>query len=69
MKENTRLELAKDILAFASILNKFGGESILENQTLFIEVLNEAGFRTQTGKEFTKMGFRNMFQRLTNRER
>ncbi|MGL4523814.1 MAG: hypothetical protein ACRCWQ_14800 [Bacilli bacterium] len=66
---NQKLELAKDIIAFASILSKFGGDNILENQTLLVEALNVAGFRTQTGKEFTKMSFRNMFERLSASDR
>lgn len=66
---NKKLELAKDIAAFASILIKFGHDKCLENQTAFIEVLNEAGFTTVTGKEFTKMGFRKMFERLTPEEK
>ena len=65
----TRLELVKDIVAFASILIKMECDDILANQSLFREVLNEAGFRTTTGKEFSKMSFRNLFSRLSNRER
>ena len=57
-------ELALAIAAFGSILIKFGFEDILENQTLFMEVCNQAGFRTITGKEFNKMSFRQMFARL-----
>lgn len=66
---NKKLELAKDIVAYASLLMKFGGDDIIANQTLFIESLNIAGFKTSTGKEFTKMGFRKMFERLTPEER
>lgn len=64
-----RLELAKDIVATASLLIKLGIDgSILEQQSTFIEFLNEAGFRTVTGKEFTKMSFRQMFARMTPSE-
>ena len=64
-----RLELAKDIVATASLLIKLGIDgSILEQQSTFIEFLNEAGVRTVTGKEFTKMSFRQMFARMTPSE-
>lgn len=66
---NARVELAKDIVSFASVLIKMECDDILANQSLFIEVLNETGFRTSTGKEFTKMSFRNIFSRLTSKER
>ncbi len=57
-------ELAQDIAAFASILVKMGHCDCVENQKLFVEMCNEAGFRTITGKEFTQMSFRQMFGRL-----
>lgn len=62
--EKNKLELVKDIAAFASILIKLQRDDILMNQTLFIEVLNGFGFRTTTGEEFTKMSFRMMIERL-----
>lgn len=64
-----KLELILDICATASILIKFGSCHILENQCLFIAFLNESGFRTVSGKEFNKMNFRQMFDRLTPKER
>lgn len=66
---NKKVELAKDIVAYASLLMKFGGDDLIANQSLFIESLNIVGFRTQTGKEFTKMGFRKMFERMTLEEK
>lgn len=68
-KNNDKLELAKDIIAYASILMKFHGDGLLENQSLFVHSLNIVGFRTQTGKEFTQMSFRKMFERFTPEER
>lgn len=59
-----KTELALDIAAFASILAKTGFEEILLNQKLFVEVCNEAGFRTVRGKQFTQMSFRQMMDRL-----
>lgn len=64
-----KIDLAKDIIATASILIKYERDDILSNQSLFIEFLNELGFRTVTGKEFTKMGFRNMFLRMSEKDR
>jgi hypothetical protein len=67
--KDKKLEVVLDICATASILIKFGSCHILENQSLFIAFLNESGFRTVSGKEFTKMSFRQMFDRLTYKER
>ncbi|AAQ64365.1 anti-sigma70 protein [Vibrio phage KVP40] len=57
-------ELALDIAAYASLLVKMGYDECVTNQKLFVEMCNEAGFRTTTGKEFTQMSFRQMFARL-----
>lgn len=67
--QEQRLELAKDIISYASVMIKMDCDDVLENQSLFIEMINESGFRTVTGKEFTKMSFRNLFQRLNRREK
>ena len=67
--DELRIELAKDIIAYASVLIKMDCDDVLENQTLFIEMLNESGYRTVTGKEFTKMSFRNLFGRLSRKEK
>lgn len=66
---NKKLELAKDIVAYASVLIKFGGDNVVHNQSLFIESLNLVGFQTISGKEFTKMGFRKFFERMTMEEK
>ncbi|MGL6228694.1 MAG: hypothetical protein ACRC3J_05740 [Culicoidibacterales bacterium] len=60
------LELFKDIIATASVLIKFemDGE-ILSTQSNFIAFLNEAGYRTVTGRLFTKMNFRKMIEKFT----
>ncbi|CAL9992254.1 anti-sigma factor [Vibrio phage K567] len=60
-------ELALDIAAYASLLVKMGYCECVENQKLFVEMCNEAGFRTVTGKEFSQMSFRQMFARLPAR--
>lgn len=67
--QEQRLELAKDIISYASVMIKMECDDVLENQSLFIEMINESGFRTVTGKEFTQMSFRNLFQRLNQRDK
>jgi hypothetical protein len=57
-------EIALDIIAFGSICIKCGFDEALMNQRLFVEMVNEAGFRTSRGEEFTYMGFRQMMARL-----
>ncbi|AUR86031.1 anti-sigma factor A [Vibrio phage 1.081.O._10N.286.52.C2] len=62
--KNTTNEIALEIAAFASLLVKLGFDECVENQKLFVEMCNETGIRTSTGKEFTQMSFRQMFARL-----
>lgn len=57
-------ELCKDIFAFGVLLTRFGYDHILENKSLFVATLNEAGFRTTTGKEFTPQSYNIMIDRL-----
>ena len=64
-------ELAKDIFAYAVLLTRFGYEKCVTNQTLFVEMLNEAtdsegnpSFRTVSGKRFTKQSLHVMLRRL-----
>lgn len=64
MKLNKSVELVKDIFAFAVILTRFGYSDSVANQSLFVEMLNEAGFRTVTGMEFTPQNFHIMIRRL-----
>lgn len=66
-KYNNTTELALDIAAYASLLVKMGFCECVTNQKLFVEMCNEAGFRTITGKEFSQMSFRKMFARLPMR--
>lgn len=67
--QEKKIELCKDIVATASLVIKLRADGeIFDSQINFINFLNEAGFRTVTGKEFTKMSFRNMWSRLTPRE-
>ena len=67
---NAKIELIKDIIATVSLIIKLevDGE-ILDTQQNLIDFLNEAGFRTVRGLEFTKMSFRQMIGRLTDEER
>ena len=64
----TANELCRDIVATASILIKFEMCHILDSQSNFVEFLNAAGYRTVRGKEFTKMSFRKMWERLPRNE-
>lgn len=64
MSNTDSLELCRDIVATASILVKFEMCHILESQSNFVDFLNSAGFRTVRGKEFSKMSFRKMWERL-----
>lgn len=67
---NPKLELIKDIVATVSLIIKLGVDGeILDTQQNLIDFLNEAGFRTVRGMEFTKMSFRQMIGRLTIEER
>lgn len=61
---STSNELCRDIVATASILIKFEMCHILDTQSSFVDFLNAAGFRTIRGKEFSKMSFRKMWERL-----
>lgn len=66
---SAKTELCKDIVATASLIIKLGVDGeIFDTQVNFYEFLNEAGFRTVSGKEFTKMNFRNMWARLRPEE-
>lgn len=65
---STANELCRDIVATASILVKFEMCHVMDSQSSFVEFLNAAGFRTVRGKEFTKMSFRKMWERLPPRE-
>ncbi|UYD57571.1 10 kDa anti-sigma factor [Aeromonas phage B614] len=62
-------ETIKDIIATASLLIKFGREDILNKQETFVAFLNELGFRSPTGEEFTRAGFRQMMKRLPLEQR
>lgn len=56
-------ELLKDIFAFAVLLTRMGFEDCVTQQNLFVEMLNESGFRTITGKEFTPQSWIIMIRR------
>lgn len=61
---NEKLELALDIVAVVSILIRTGREDITEDKRLFTQFLNELGFRTLSGKEFTLMNYTMFMKRL-----
>lgn len=63
-KAQSSTEIALDIIAFVSVCIKCGFEDSVNNQRLLVEMINEAGFRTTRGEEFTYMGFRQMMARL-----
>lgn len=63
-KPQSTTEIALDIIAFTSICIKCGFEDSVFNQRLLVEMINEAGFRTARGEEFTYMGYRQMMARL-----
>ena len=62
--KQSQTEIALDIIAFASLCVKCGFEDSVANNQLFVEMVNEAGFRTPRGDKFTYMGFRQMMRRL-----
>ncbi|UOX40366.1 10 kDa anti-sigma factor [Aeromonas phage AhFM11] len=62
-------ETVKDIIATASILIKMDREDILEDQDLFVEFLNELGFKSPSGEYFTKAGFRQMMKRIPENQK
>lgn len=55
-------ELAADILATFSILEKHGFDEITGNTTNFCAFINELGFRTVTGKEFDSANLIKIFR-------
>ena len=60
-------EIVREIFTVASLLMKFDRDDILldpEHPDLFIEMLNEMGYRSVGGRPFTKMGFRQLMARL-----
>lgn len=46
-------ELLADIMATASILIKMGRDDILDDRKLFVEFLNQLGFKSLTGNPLT----------------
>lgn len=66
---NSRSETILDIVSVASILYKFGFDELVDNQTTFINVLNQLGFTTTSGKVLTKMNYRMMVARLDDSDR
>ena len=56
-------ELIGDLIAFRSILYKFGFDEQADNEKLFVEMANELGFRAANGTELSYMGYRQMMKR------
>jgi len=63
-KTQSTNEIAADIMAMANICIRVGNEELVNDQKLWVEFLNEAGFRTVRGEEFTYMSYRQMMARL-----
>lgn len=63
------IDTIREIFDIASILIKFECEDILEKQTSFIDFLNALGVKAPNGREFTKMGFRQLMSNLTEQEK
>lgn len=61
-------ELIADLIAFRSILYKLGFDESADEEKIFVEMANEAGFRTTTGAPLTYMGYRQMFKRADQDE-
>ena len=57
-------ELYYDIVAFMSVLYKMGFDESVENESLFVEMLNESDFRTVQGKPFSIMSYRLFMSRM-----
>jgi hypothetical protein len=57
-------EIAADVMTFANICLRLGFDESVNNQKVFVEMINEAGFRTVSGKKFTYMSYRQMMNRL-----
>lgn len=56
----------KDIFAVASLLIKFQADHILEDRHLFVEFINELGFRTRNNKRFDLTTFNEMINRVSD---
>lgn len=60
-------ELIKDIFAYGVLLVRLGFEECISSKTMFIAMVNEVGFRTVKGKQFTSQSFMQMVKRLDNK--
>lgn len=58
-------ELYLDIISFMGVLYKMGFDDCVDNDVLFVEMLNESGFRTLQGHEFTNVSYRNFMKRMS----
>ena len=57
-------ELYLDICAFMSIIYKMEHDELVDNTSMFVIALNESGFRTVQGQEFSRMGYENFMKRV-----
>jgi len=57
-------ELYLDIISFMSILYKMGFDESVDNEVVLVAMLNEAGFKTVQGHDFTIMSYRNFMKRV-----
>lgn len=65
----TNFEIVSEIATIVSILIKTDCEDIMWKRDNFIAFLNEAGIRTETGRELNGVSFNKMFKSLTEQER
>jgi len=57
-------ELYLDIVAFMSILYKMGFDDLADCTVKLVAMLNESGFRTVQGHEFTVQSYTNFMNRM-----
>lgn len=56
-------EIIKEIIVFRQILYKMGCDDEANNEKVFVDVLNDFGFRSSYNKPLTYMGYRQMMER------
>lgn len=65
----TNFEIVSEIATIVSILIKTDCEDVMWKRDHFIAFLNEAGIRTETGRELNGVSFNKLFKSLTEDER
>ncbi len=62
--KHAAIELYYDIISYMSVLYKMGFDNCVDVDVLFVEMLNETGFRTPQGHEFTNASYRHFMGRM-----